>query len=184
MANSPPGTPEDDGPRPELAAFDVETGAENEETDLGVILGDFRRAPDSGEPDDHPDQLAGLMPPDRAADPQVADATPLFTVTNPDKTVSVTTYLDGRVQRIELGPGAGNLTASELADEIVCIAGLATQDARSAQYTVMLDGMREHGHHDAATRDFLNRDLDLPTPEQAAAARIELFSTRYAGEND
>ena len=65
---------------------------------------------------------------------------------------------------------------------IVVIAALATQDARSAQYTVMLDGMREHGHDNAATRDFLNRDLDLPTPEQAAAARIELFTNRYAGE--
>ena len=64
------------------------------------------------------------------------------------------------------------MAESVLADEIVVIAALATQDARSAQYTVMLDGMREHGHDNAATCDFLNRDLDLPTPEQAAAARI------------
>jgi hypothetical protein len=73
---------------------------------------------------------------------------------------------------------------TQLGEEIVVIAGLATQDARSAQYTLMLDGMREQGNDDAATRDFLTRDLDLPTPEQAQAARAELFTTRYAGEHD
>jgi hypothetical protein len=46
----------------------------------------------------------------------------------------------------------------------------------------MLEGMREHGHDNVTTRDFLNRDLDLPTPEQARAARAELFTTRYAGD--
>jgi len=42
--------------------------------------------------------------------------------------------------------------------------------------------MREHGHDNVATRDFLNRDLALPTPEQAQAARAEMFTARYAGE--
>jgi ESX secretion-associated protein EspD/H len=46
----------------------------------------------------------------------------------------------------------------------------------------MLESMREQGHDNVATRDFLNRDLDLPTPEQAQAARTALFTTRYAGE--
>jgi len=105
-------------------------------------------------------------------------------VTNPPGTVTVTTYLDGRVHQIDLSPKAAAMSESALADEIVVIAGLATQDARSAQYTFMLDGMREQGHDSAATRDFLARDLDLPTPEQARAARAELFSNRYAGDND
>ena len=64
----------------------------------------------------------------------------------------------------------------------MAIADLATQDARAAQYTLMLDGMREQGHDNVATRDFLNRDLALPTPEQAHAARSKLFTERYAGE--
>ena len=63
------------------------------------------------------------------------------------------------------------MTEPDLADEIVVIAGLATQDARSAQYAFMLEGMREQGHDDVATRDFLTRDLDLPTPEEAEAAQ-------------
>jgi hypothetical protein len=108
---------------------------------------------------------------------------PVFTVTNPPGTVAVTVLLDGRVKRIELGSGVTDLTEQELADEIVVIAGLATQEAKSAQYTFMLDGMREQGHDDAATRDFLTRDLDLPTPEQARTARAHIFATRYSGDH-
>jgi len=48
----------------------------------------------------------------------------------------------------------------------------------------MLEGMRQQGHGDAATRDFLTRDLGLPTPNEAKAARAQLFSTRYAGGHD
>ena len=108
----------------------------------------------------------------------------VFTVTNPPGTVAVTTFMDGRVQQIELSPKVTNMTETDLADEIVVIAGLATQDARSAQYAFMLEGMRQQGHDDVATRDFLARDLDLPTPEEAEAARAQLFATRYAGGHD
>lgn len=109
---------------------------------------------------------------------------PLFTVTNPPGTVTVTTHLDGGVQHIGLAPRVTNMSETELAEEIVVIAGLATQDARSAQYQVMLDGMRRQGHDDPATRDFLQRDLDLPTPEEARAHRAEVFTTRYAGSHE
>ncbi|MGV0800143.1 YbaB/EbfC family DNA-binding protein, partial [Mycolicibacterium elephantis] len=34
---------------------------------------------------------------------------------------------------------------------------------------------------DAATRDFLTRDLELPTPQQVRAERARVFATRYAG---
>ena len=95
----------------------------------------------------------------------------LFTVTNPPGTVTVSTFMDGRVHRIDLSAKATSMTETNLADEIVVIAGLATKDARSAQYTFMLEGMRQQGHDDVATRDFLARDLDLPSPEEAAATR-------------
>ena len=36
------------------------------------------------------------------------------------------------------------------------------QDARAAQFAYMLEGMRQQGHDDVTTRDFLARDLDLP----------------------
>ncbi len=174
MANPPHG-PRDDGDDDDLAALDVRAdGAADGETDLGLVLGDFA---------DHPD-VAGPESPGAplGADRRDGPAMPTFTVTNPPGTVTVTTYMDGRVHYIDLSPQVVSLTESMLAEEIVVIAGLATQDARSAQYTFMLEGMRDQGHDNAATRDFLTRDLDLPTPEQAQAARAELFSNRYAGE--
>lgn len=109
---------------------------------------------------------------------------PLFAVTNPPGTVTVTAFLDGRVKQIDLSPKVTEMTEADLADEIVVIAGLATADARSAQYAFMLEGMRQQGHDDVTTRDFLARDLDLPTPDEAKAARAQTFSTRYAGGHD
>jgi hypothetical protein len=109
---------------------------------------------------------------------------PVFTVTNPPGTVTVTAFLDGRVKQVDLSPKATDMTEADLANEIVVIAQLATQDARSAQYAYMLEGMRQQGHDDVTTRDFLARDLDLPTPDEAKAARAQLFSTRYTGGHD
>src|SRR5690242_14344741 len=115
--------------------------------------------------------------PEKAGDDDIP--VPVFTVANPPGTVTVTTFMAGRVKEIELSPRATELTEFELADEIVVIAGLATQEAKSAQYAFMLEGMRDQGHDDAATCDFLARDLDLPTPEEARTARANLFATRY-----
>ena len=133
---------------------------------------------------DERDDLAALdfSPPGAYEDDGIP--APVFTVTNPPGTVTVTTLLDGRVKQIDLSSGTTAMTEPELADEIVVIAELATQEAKSAQYTLMLEGMREQGHDDAATRDFLTRDLDLPSPEEARAARAQIFATRYGGDDD
>ncbi|KWX65924.1 hypothetical protein ASJ79_07080 [Mycobacterium sp. NAZ190054] len=157
-----------------MAALDFSVPGEEDGTDLGVILGDYATE-NAAAADNSP-------PPGFDVDPDGVDPMATFTVTNPPGTVTVTSFMDGRVHQVDLSPKAAELPEAVLAEEIVVIAGLATQDARSAQYTFMLDGMREHGHDNAATRDFLTRDLDLPTPEQAQAARAELFTTRYAGE--
>lgn len=133
---------------------------------------------------DERDDLAALdfSRPDHDADHALP--VPMFTVTNPPRSVSVTTYMDGRVKQIELSSRITDMTEPELADEIVVIAGLATQEAKAAQYSLMLEGMREQGHDGAATRDFLTRDLDLPSPEDARAARAQVFATRYGGDDD
>ncbi|BBZ19864.1 YbaB/EbfC family DNA-binding protein [Mycolicibacterium gadium] len=133
---------------------------------------------------DERDDLAALdfSRPDHGDDD--AARVPMFTVTNPAGSVTVTTFMDGRVQQIELSSRTTDMTEPELADEIVVIAGLATQEAKSAQYSLMLEGMRDQGHDDAATRDFLTRDLDLPSPEEARAARAQIFATRYGGDDD
>ncbi|MBB2988958.1 hypothetical protein FHR72_000415 [Mycolicibacterium iranicum] len=173
MAIPPPGL--DDGDDDDLAALDYSAaGSVDGETDLGEILGGYGYAEDEDSEGPGAGSGAGLD----AEGP----AMPTFTVTNPPGTVTVTTFMDGRVYQIDLSSGASSLTEAVLADEILVIAGLATQDARSAQYTFMLEGMREQGHDTVATRDFLNRDLELPTPEQARAARAALFTNRYAGE--
>ena len=109
---------------------------------------------------------------------------PTFTVTNPSGSVSVSTFVDGRVSRVELTDEVATMAESDLAEEIVVIARLATQQARAAQYRSVLDGMRERGHDDAATRDFLSRDLDLPSPEEADTVLAQVFTTRYADDHD
>lgn len=177
MAHPAPGAPEH-ADQDDLAALDFSVDrADTTESDLGEILGEYpiEAAADGFE------QLGAL---ESFADSDFRDnpSLPMFAVTNPPGTVTVTTLVDGRLHQINLSPCAANLTETVLADEIVVIADLATQDARSAQYTHVLNGMREHGHDNVATREFLNRDLDLPTPEQAQAARAEVFQTRYAGE--
>jgi hypothetical protein len=151
-----------DDERDDMAALDFSvTEGEQVESDLDA-LGDYAEEPT--EDDELP--------------------VPVFSVTNPPGTVTVTAFLDGRVKQVDLSPKVTDMTEADLADEIVLIAGLATQDARSAQYAYMLEGMRQQGHDDVATRDFLARDLDLPTPDETKAARAELFSTRYAGGHD
>jgi hypothetical protein len=159
---------------------------------------------DDTPPHDHDDDLAALNlhAPDLESDVSALDALvgtevdvdvsasdeepvgPTYTVTNPPGTVSVSTFMDGRVRQVELSQKVTTMTEVDLAEEIVVIARLATQDARAAQYDYVLDGMREQGHDDAATRDFLTRDLDLPSPEDASAARAQVFAMRYAGDHD
>jgi len=174
------GTPPDkseDRDHDDLAALDFSPRqGESETVDLAV-LGEYVAAEESDAV--HDNGLADAFV--QSADDEVM---PLFSVTNPPGTVTVTTMMDGRVQQIDLSPKATTMTETHLAEEIVVVARLATQDARSAQYSFILEGMRAQGHDNVATRDFLRRDLDLPSPEDAEATRAEVFATRYAGGHD
>lgn len=180
MDGTPPYLRGDDDDRDDLAALDfsVDDGGEDstfdafdgyvrtQESDDDEALGSFEA------------YMAGTADEDREPSP------PLFTVTNPPGTVSVSAYLDGRVHHIDLTANAAKMTEPQLAEEILLIAGLARQKARSAQYAFMLDGMRDLGHDNVATRDFLSRDLGLPSPEEATAETAQLFATRYSGDHD
>jgi hypothetical protein len=152
-------------------------GAEDERDDLAAL--DF-----FGTPDDATDSDLDALDFAAVDAAGAVDTPPAYTVANPLGTVAVTTFLDGRVQHIELTSEARIMTEADLADEIVVIARLAIEQAKAAQYAYMLDGMRQQGHDDAAARDFLTRDLDLPTPEQAQAAQAQLLATRYGGDHD
>lgn len=105
-----------------------------------------------------------------------------FTVTNPPRTVSVTAHLDGRIQQVRLSADAAALSETELCEDVLVLADLANQQARSAQHAMALETMTQSGHDAVSTRDFLTRNLDLPSPEDAAAARAQVFATRYPGE--
>ena len=177
MADSPPHDPDDD--HDDLAAA-LDFSAPAAESSVSVFDGFGDSTVDDSTTSDLLDALDPLPYEATADEPSV----PLFTVTNPPGTVTVTTFMDGRVNRIDLSPKATTMTETNLADEIVVIARLATQDARSAQYSFMLEGMRQQGHDNVATHDFLTRDLDLPSPDQAQAARAQVFATRYASNHD
>jgi hypothetical protein len=104
----------------------------------------------------------------------------LYTVTNPAGTVSVTVCLDGRAHHVELAPKVTDMTERELADEIRVIADLARQKARSQLHTLIVEGVRVMGYDPAIMRDGLRRELDMPTPEEAAQAAAEVFASRYS----
>lgn len=176
MGDFPPHSPDDDDDYDDLSALDFSYSDDDSNAAALDALGTYDDFALSAEVESDDGYSDGS----EAEDEKLS--VPLFTVTNPPETVTVTAFMDGRVHQIELAPKVTNLTERDLAEEILVIAGLAAQQAKSAQYSFMLAGMREHGHDDAATRDFLTRDLDLPTPEQAEDARAQVFSTRYGGD--
>ncbi|OLP01202.1 secretion protein EspD [Mycolicibacterium porcinum] len=178
MGDFPPHDPDDDDDYDGLSALDFSYSDDGSDKAALDSLGTYDGIAFSGDEGSGDGEYS-----DASGDEDENFAASLFTVTNPPESVTVTVFMDGRVHDIELAPKIDNLSERDLAEEILVIAGLAAQKAKSAQYTVMLAGMREHGHDDAATRDFLTRDLDLLTPEQADVARAQVFSTRYGGEN-
>lgn len=147
-----------------LDALDLAAPAAEDDGDYGLDAFDIYQPSTPAEPD--------------------GPAEPSFTVTNPPGTVTVSAFFDGRVQRIQLSPEAAEEVEEQLAAEIVVIAGLATQRARAAQFSYMLEGMQDHGHDTVDTRDFLIRSVGLPSPEDADAAEARVFATRYQGDHD
>jgi hypothetical protein len=109
---------------------------------------------------------------------------PTHTLTNPAGTVTVTVLLDGRVTGVELGTGALAMTEMELSEEIRVIADLARQQVRSELNAFLSESMGASGHDAAFFRDSLERDMDMPTRENAAAATARAFAERYAADED
>jgi hypothetical protein len=106
---------------------------------------------------------------------------PLFTVTNPPGTVTVTTYLNGCVQHVGLAQTVTKMTEAELAQEIMAVTAVAATKARAALHTFVAGLLRLQGMDSASASDFAERRLSFPTPEQAAAAEAA-FIARYADD--
>lgn len=106
-----------------------------------------------------------------------------FTATNPLQTVIVTALMDGRILHIDLAPQVTAMSETELAKEIMLVAEMARMQAQAAQHAVIAAMMNRTGLDPAATRNFIERDLHLPSPEAVKAHRTQFFAERHiAGE--
>lgn len=113
-------------------------------------------------------------------DEETNDVVPRYTVTNPPGTVSVSALGDGAIDRVELSAEVTRLTESQLAEEILVVAHLATQQGQAAQHEFLFTTMRELGADDPdALRDMLEKGMELASPERAAETQAHVFGTRY-----
>jgi hypothetical protein len=179
----------DDNGHEDADALDFSVSDESDEESEVEALDSF--APT--EPEDAGTELEAIAAATEATDDdEGADeeyGVQLFTVTNPPETVSVSALIDGRTQRVQLSPKANSLTESELAEEIIVLAGLARKKGLAGQHTYLLenasqieglDGLTELGvDSNQLLRDFMGAGMQLPTPEQADAAQAEVFAVRY-----
>jgi hypothetical protein len=173
----------DDNSSDESAALDFSVADDNSGEESAV---DALEAYAPAEPEDTGHELDAIQSVTEATEEEDEEgAVPLFTVTNPPETVSVSALIDGSTERIELSAKVASMTESELADEIVVLADLARQKGLAGQHAVLFEGMSEMGADDtAAVRDLLENGLDLSSPEQFAAAEAKVFATRYVTDND
>ena len=108
----------------------------------------------------------------------------LFTAANPQGSVAATASLGGRIQRVELTSRAMDMTEAELAEEIVVIAGLASEKSQAAQHAIAVELMRSMGHDRVSTSGYFEHTVGLPSPDTAEARAAEIFATRYARDSD
>jgi hypothetical protein len=179
----------DDDSQEDSDALDFSAAATDgdEESDVEA-LSEFAPSTEPGEDEDELDAIAAATEAEEDEEDE-DDGLQHFTVTNPPETVSVSALMDGRTQRVTLSPKAKSLTESELAEEIIVLAGLARKKGLAGQQTYLLDNASQvEGLQDLDAlgvdgnqvfRDFVQIGMQLPTPEQAEAAEAEVFATRY-----
>ena len=161
-------------------AYDMDFGSDNDR-DAESGLADL---------DEYaPAEIANAVTVEDIIDSQTGDADehdddspgPMFTVTNPPGTVSVSSLIDGRIQQIDLAPSVTTMTEAQLAEEIRVIADLARLKGLAGQYAFMTDMMyREELHNGADVRTVLEQGLELPSPQQADETQADVFASRYS----
>ena len=136
-----------------------------------------------------PAEIADVVTVEDIIDSQTGDADehdddapgPMFTVTNPPGTVSVSSLMDGSIQKIDLAPSVTTMTESQLAEEIRVIADLARRKGLAGQYTLMATMLYSEAHHNGAeVRAVLEQGLELPSPQQADETQADVFASRYS----
>jgi hypothetical protein len=132
------------------------------------------------EPAEDEDPLVLIDSATHAVEEEEPDVVPLFTVTNPPGTVSVSALGDGAIERVALTEDVAGMTEAQLAEEILVVAQLAGQKGQAAQHQFLMENLRELGADDPdAIRELLENGMALASPEQAAEAQAEVFTTRY-----
>ena len=112
-----------------------------------------------------------------------APLTLTVTVTNAAGTVSATATTSGWLQRVELSREMPRTPEWQLAQEIIATAKLVCMKGRAQQRT-LIEGMLSHQGVDAqAARDYVDQHMNLPTPDQAAAAEAQARSRYLRGES-
>lgn len=157
-----------DEPGDDLAAaldFSAPSGDDADIDDLYVV-------------DAEPEERAGsyVDPYEQLENPD--DLGPLFSVTNPPGTLTVTAFIDGGIQSVEISRSLTGMTESELAQELLAIAKVAAIKARAGQYECLLETAPQVAEERKFLGEFLQHGVGLPTSEQAAQVEAE-FVQRY-----
>ena len=111
--------------------------------------------------------------PDEPDEP-IEQWTPLISATNPPASVTVSTYLNGAVARVDLVPGVVAHSEAELAEEIRIVADVAAKKATSAMYVFGVELLAAGGVDRDAATGFLREYTGYATPAQARSAEAAL----------
>jgi len=103
-------------------------------------------------------------------------------VTNAAQTVTATATISGWLQRIELAPQVTSIDEAELAREIIATAELARLKGQASQRILVENMLTLQGADTHMARDYVDEYLNLPTPDQAAAAEAEANARHLRGE--
>jgi len=154
------------------------TGADDDGGELAAAIDavdEFAPA----EPEEAEAELVALDSQDEPVDEKEAAGFPLFSVTNPAGTVSVSTFMGGTIRQVDL-TDVSSMTEDQLTEEILALAELAKQKGQAAQRQYLSEAFEALGVDDSeAISDLLGNGLDLPSAQQADKAQTEAFATRY-----
>jgi hypothetical protein len=149
--------------------------------DFDVLYVEASAAAHSTEHDADND-LAAFHESDReAGDEEEETLFPLFVVTNPPGTVSVTAAISGQLQQVQLSPQASKMTESELGREILRTAAVAIKKAQAGLNYFVYNTLVKQGMDHSSARNFVEFGMSLPNVQQAEEAEAD-FVAEYRRE--
>jgi hypothetical protein len=113
-----------------------------------------------------------------------ADGDQVFTFTNPARTVTVTTALDGHALDITITPAALNAAEADLAKEIVAAAKFSRDRSRATLANDIVRNSVARGDNEAECRRYIHKVQNMPSEgdvESEIAAHYGLSDGERAG---